>query len=202
MWGDFMNCSSCGARYLCSLETEPNSFECVSTLTRYDIKKEKDCDERGVLPVVHLNRRAGQLESSLKKERQSETDMKEARKKLLECFPGSFINEMDEFVAHPRTNQYFILRDCKTVEAVEAKVLEYLSRSAFKSQPYSQEWRNRRLHEFMLAGINAFLNTDFSYEDMELIYTYMGSGINHDLMIVFIDHDMSMKWLRNHIPEN
>ena len=127
------------------------------------------------------------------KERQSAADMKEAREKLLECFPGSFINEMDEFIAHPRTNQYFILRDCKTVEAVEAKVLEYLSRAAFKSQPYSQEWRNRRLHEFMLAGINAFLDTDFSHEDMELIYTYMGSGI---------DHDMSMKWLRNHISEN
>lgn len=197
-----MNCSSCGARYLCSLGTEPNSFECVSTLTRYDIKKEKDCDERGASPVVYFNRRAGQLESSLKKERQSAADMKEAREKLLECFPGSFINEVDEFIAHPRTNQYFILRDCKTVEAVEAKVLEYLSRAAFKSQPYSQEWRNRRLHEFMLAGINAYLDTDFSYEDMELIYTYMGSGINHDLMLVFIDHDMSMKWLRNHIPEN
>lgn len=136
------------------------------------------------------------------KERQSAADMKEAREKLLECFPGSFINEVDEFIAHPRTNQYFILRDCKTVEAVEAKVLEYLSRAAFKSQPYSQEWRNRRLHEFMLAGINAFLDTDFSYEDMELIYTYMGSGIKHDLMLVFIDHDMSMKWLRNHISEN
>ena len=54
----------------------------------------------------------------------------------------------------------------------------------------------------MLAGINAFLDTDFSHEDMELIYTYMGSGIKHGLTLVFIDHDMSMKWLRNHIPEN
>ena len=136
------------------------------------------------------------------KERQSAADMKEAREKLLECFPGSFINEVDEFIAHPRTNQYFILRDCKTVEAVEAKVLEYLSRAAFKSQPYSQEWQNRRLHEFMLAGINAFLDTDFSYEDMELIYTYMGGGIKHGLTLVFINHDMSMKWLRSHISES
>lgn len=197
-----MNCRTCRVRSLCLLTTEPNSLECVETLTKYSDENGKDYDERGVSPVVYFNRRAGQLESSLKKERQSATDMKEARKKLLECFSGSFINEMDEFIAHPRTNQYFILRDCKTVEAVEAKVLEYLSRAAFKSQPYSQEWRNRRLHEFMLDGINAFLDTDFSYEDMELIYTYMGSGINHDLMLVFIDHDMSIKWLRNHISEN
>ena len=59
MEGDFMNCSSCEARYLCSLRTEPNSFECVSTFTRYCcIKKEKECDERGVSPVMYFNRRA------------------------------------------------------------------------------------------------------------------------------------------------
>lgn len=60
MEGDFMNCSSCGARYLCSLRTEPNSFECVLAFTRYCIKKEKDCDKRGVSPVVYFNRQAGQ----------------------------------------------------------------------------------------------------------------------------------------------
>ena len=130
------------------------------------------------------------------KKRQSTADMKEARTKLLECFPGSFINARDEFIAHPRTN------NCQTVEDVEAKVLEWLSRPAFKTQPYSQEWRNRRFHEFMLAGVNAFLDTDFSEDDMELIYTYMGGGIKHGLMMEFIDHDMSMMWLRNHIPEN
>ena len=116
--------------------------------------------------------------------------------------PGSFINDREEFIAHPRTNQYFILWDCKTVEAVEAKVLEYLSRAAFKTAPYSQEWRNRRFHEFMLSGVNAFLDTDFSEEDMELIYTYMGSGIKRGLTLAFIDHDMSMKWLKNWISEN
>lgn len=137
-----------------------------------------------------------------KEERQNAADMKEAREKLLECFPGSFINVRDEFIAHPRTNQYFLLNNCQTVDDIEAKVLEWLSRPAFKTQPYSQEWRNRRFHEFMLAGVNAFLDTDFSEDDMELIYTYMGGGIKHGLMMEFIDHDMSMMWLRNHIPEN
>lgn len=136
------------------------------------------------------------------KERQSAADMKEARAKLLECFPGSFINSRDEFIAHPRTNQYFLLNNCQTVKDIEAKVLEWLSRPAFKTQPYSQEWRNRRFHEFMLAGVNAFLDTDFSEDDMELIYTYMGCGIKRGLTLAFIDHDMSMKWLRNHISEN
>lgn len=133
-------------------------------------------------------------------ERQSAADMAEARAKLLECFPGSFINSRGEFIAHLRTNQYFLLNNCQTVEDIEAKVLEWLSRPAFKTQPYSQEWRNRRFHEFMLAGVNAFLDTDFSEEDMELIYTYMGNAIKHDLTVKFINHDMSMKWLREQFP--
>lgn len=133
-------------------------------------------------------------------ERQSAADMAEASAKLLECFPGSFINIRGEFIAHLRTNQYFLLNNCQTVEDIEAKVLEWLSRPAFKTQPYSQEWRNRRFHEFMLAGVNAFLDTDFSEEDIELIYTYMGNAIKHDLTVKFINHDMSMKWLREQYP--
>ena len=133
------------------------------------------------------------------KERQNAADMKEARAKLLECFPGSFINARDEFIAHPRTNQYFLLGNCQTVEDIEAKVLEWLSRPAFKTQPYSQEWRNRRFHEFMLAGVNAFLDTYFSEEATDVIYTYMGGDIKHSLMMEFIDHDMSMKWLRGKV---
>lgn len=133
-------------------------------------------------------------------EQQSTADMAEARAKLLECFPGSFINSRGEFIAHLRTNQYFLLNNCQTVEDIEAKVLEWLSRPTFKTQPYSQEWRNRRFHEFMLAGVNAFLDTDFSEDDMELIYTYMGNAIKHDLTVKFINHDMSMKWLREQYP--
>ena len=136
------------------------------------------------------------------KERQSAADMEEAHAKLLECFPGSYINVRDEVIAHPRTNQYFLLNNCQTVEDIEAKVLEWLSRPAFKTQPYSQEWRNRRFHELMLAGVNSFLDTDFSEEDMELIYTYMGCGIKHSLMLDFIDHDMNMKWLRDRVAES
>lgn len=47
-------------RSLCLLTTEPNSLECVETLTKYSDGNGKDCDERGVSPVVYFNRRAGQ----------------------------------------------------------------------------------------------------------------------------------------------
>lgn len=125
-----------------------------------------------------------------------EKDMQEARKALLASFPGSFINHLDEFIAHQRTNQYFILADCKTPEDIEAKVFEWLSRPAFKTAPFSQEWRNRKLHEFILNGINAFLDTSFTEDDMEIIYGRLGNAINHSLTMEFIAHGMDVAWLK------
>lgn len=62
-------------------------------------------------------------------------DMMKARKKLLISFPGSYINSRDEFIAHPRTNQYFLLADCVTAEDIQAKVLEWLSLGPSRRSP-------------------------------------------------------------------
>lgn len=86
--------------------------------------------------------------------------------KLQRCFPGSYITDRNELIVHPRTNQYIILENIGTEDAIKAKVLEWLSRAAFKTAPYSQEWRNRKFHKYMRDGINAFLDTDFSEDDM------------------------------------
>ena len=77
-------------------------------------------------------------------------DMREAREALLLSFPGSFVNERNEFIAHLQSNQYFILSNCEYPEDIDCKVLEWLSRAACKGQPYSQEWRNRKYRKFML----------------------------------------------------
>ncbi len=55
-----MNCRTCRVRSLCLLTTEPNSLECVETLTKYSDGNGKGCDERGASPVVYFNRRDGQ----------------------------------------------------------------------------------------------------------------------------------------------
>ncbi len=122
--------------------------------------------------------------------------LQEARAALLEAFPGSFINERDEFIAHPRTNQYIILKDCKAPEDIEAKVLEWFSRPAFKTEPYSQAWRNRKFQAFMREGVNKFLDTSFSMDDMAVIYERLGNRIHHDLTMEFIAHDMDIGWLK------
>lgn len=118
------------------------------------------------------------------------------RLKLLAAFEGSFFNEQDEFIAHRYSNSYFIFRNCETELDVQCKVLEWLSRPAHKGIPYGQEWRNKKFRKFMLDGINMFLHTDFSFDDMEDIYTYLGNACNHQRTIDFIENNYSMQFFK------
>lgn len=98
--------------------------------------------------------------------------------KLLQSFPRSFVNHNGEFIADLKTNQYFNLVDVENEFQCSCKVLEWLSRSASKGEPYRTHLKNREYQDKMLRGINAFLGTEFSHEDMELIYQGLGNGIN------------------------
>ena len=126
------------------------------------------------------------LRCRLKKCQPEYSDMKETRETLLSCFPNSFINDEDEFIAEPRWNQYFILSDCEYPEEVDCKVLEWLSRSASFTTPYATNWRNERYHKKMQNCINDFLDTNFSEEDFETIYIALGNAINHEKTMEFI----------------
>ena len=44
----------------------------------------------------------------------------------------------------------------------------------------------------MLKGINDYLNTNFDFDDMEIIYTYLGNGVNRPLTIAFIESGYDM----------
>ena len=111
----------------------------------------------------------------------------EVIKKLCNSFSGSFINDEGEFIAHVKGNQYFILRTCETELDVKCKVLEWFSRGAYKTDPYRTEKKNDEFHEFMLNGINKFLDTEFDTLDIEEIYTYLGNACNHEKTIAFIE---------------
>lgn len=76
--------------------------------------------------------------------------------KLMNCFPNSVVTSKVEFIAHIRSNTYFILKDCKTEMDVKCKVLEWLSMAAYKTEPYSTKESNDKFHKFILQGINDF----------------------------------------------
>ena len=120
-------------------------------------------------------------------------DWKEiCRLRLLWDFEKSFFNERDEFIADRYSNTYFIFGDCESEEDVQCKVLEWLSRSASKGMPYKQEWRNKRFRKKILDGINMFLRTNFSEEEMETIYTFLGNACNHERTLLFIKSGFDM----------
>lgn len=122
-------------------------------------------------------------------------DKWEISKKLMSCFPNSFINYQGEFIAHREANEYFILDNCKDELEVKCKVLAWFSRGAHKTAPFGTR-KNKEFHKFMLDGINAFLDANFTEDDMDLIYTYLGNDCNRKLCVKFIESDYDMNVLK------
>lgn len=119
-------------------------------------------------------------------------------KDLFSAFPNAFINHNLEFVAEPnkRVNSYFCLIGCHSRMEVSAKVLEWLSRESCYSLHYSTDRKNDMVHEYHRNGINRFLGTDFTREDLKLIYEKLGNAINHNLTLEFINSGYDMEILR------
>lgn len=107
---------------------------------------------------------------------------------LFGAFPNAIMNRNLEFVADPnrRVNSYFRLDNCETRTDAIAKVLEWLSREACKSEHFRVKWRNDQVHEYHLNGINTFCGTGFSKDEMRQIYTYLGNCCNHQKTLRFI----------------
>jgi len=53
-------------------------------------------------------------------------------KKLLNCFPDSYINNNLEVILIPKTNTYFSLKGCSTKRDIVAKVLMWCTRDISK----------------------------------------------------------------------
>lgn len=112
------------------------------------------------------------------------------------CFPNSVINHNGEFIAHIKSNTYFILKNCNSEMDVKCKVLEWLSRPAYKTEPFNSKRSNDEFHRFILKGVNQFLDTDFKEDDMEMIYTYIGNACNHKKTIMFIESNYDKSVLK------
>lgn len=124
---------------------------------------------------------------------------------LLASFPNSTLlynkNEENEVlqlevVVHQRSNTYVGLTDCKNVTGLKRCVIEQLSRPITKGVPYSTERKNKEFRESLLKSLNRFLKTNFTMDDMDFIYTYLGNGIRHTIATQFVEHDFDMNWLK------
>ena len=117
-------------------------------------------------------------------------------KKLLKCFPSSYMNHLGECILSEDGNVYLSLKDCETETDIKCKLLESCSRSAGKGQPYRLEKKNIKFRQFVTNGINLYLETNFTIEDMYLIYDKLGNSINHQLTLDFIANNYDIKLLK------
>lgn len=69
------------------------------------------------------------------------------------------------------------------------KVLEWLSRPALKEG-------HKDTREWYLNGINKFLGTRFTHQDIEEIYCKLGNEVNRPLTLKFIDSGYDMEVLK------
>ena len=119
-------------------------------------------------------------------------------KKLMLCFVRCecFINYNMEFIAHRKANEYFRLENCETELDLKCKVLEWLSRGAHKTEPFASRKRNEEFHREMREGINRYLGTNFSHEDLSIIYSSLGNRVNHELTKRFIESGYDLNVIR------
>ena len=110
------------------------------------------------------------------------------------AFPKFFINHNLEVIVHPRRNTYFLLKGVETEGDLVAKILEWLSREAAKSV-YKES------QKYHLNGINAFLGTNFSQDDMMEIYTYLGNSCNHKRTLRFIESGYNLSVLTKEVED-
>lgn len=111
------------------------------------------------------------------------------RNRFTAAFPKFFINHNLEAIVHPKRNSYFLLAGIDTEKDLIAKILEWLSREAAKSV-YKESQR------YHLNGINAFLGTAFTQEEMMEIYTYLGNCCNHTRTLRFIESGYDLAVLK------
>ena len=114
---------------------------------------------------------------------------------VMKQFPGSFINHNNELILIPKVNLYVRLEDVNTPTELKYKLLEWCSRSCFKSMPYRYTKKNREYQDDVLRKVNECLDMEFTREQMELIYTKLGNCINHELTMKFVSSGYDMKLL-------
>ena len=116
--------------------------------------------------------------------------------KVMKHFNGSYINQCGELILSDRGNVYFIAIDCKTKNDVICKLLEWCSRAMAKGEPCASEKRNNEWRDNLICGLNNYLKTSFTQEDLYWIYDQLGNRVNHDLTLKFIESGYDLSLLR------
>ncbi|WP_157964939.1 hypothetical protein [Amedibacterium intestinale] len=134
------------------------------------------------MPIVK-NVRSGITDIMLERKKGKSYESNKGRKSIVQVFKYD--------------KQHISLRNVESEVDLKCKVLECCSRDAVKSMPYPTNKGNKLYQDDVRENINIFLNTDFTREDMELVYQRLGNGIRHELTIKFVQSNYDFEVLRS-----
>ena len=113
-------------------------------------------------------------------------------KKAMALLPGSYINRNNELILVPVFNVYTCLDDVGNEDDFKVKLCEWFSRDCCCALRYQSEKRLSQYYERNTMVFNKLCKTDFSVDDMRLIYGKLGNGINRPLAEKFVGNDFAL----------
>lgn len=123
--------------------------------------------------------------------------------KIMVAFKESFVkcnNDGFEIILDSKSNFFFSLENIDSDCELIRRLISSVSR-CYKTEPYEKEWRNRKYQTELMTSFNGFLGTNFTEDDFEYIYTYLGNGCNKPIAIKFIESGYNIEILKQLIAE-
>ena len=123
--------------------------------------------------------------------------------KIMAAFKESFVkcdNDGFEIILDSKSNFFFSLENIDSDCELIRRLISSASR-CYKTEPYEKEWRNRKYQTELMTSFNGFLGTNFTEDDFEYIYTYLGNGCNKTIAIKFIESGYDLDVLKQLISE-
>lgn len=123
--------------------------------------------------------------------------------KIMAAFKESFVkcnNDGFEIILDSKSNFFFSLENIDSDCELIRRLISSVSR-CYKTVPYEKEWRNRKFQTELMTSFNGFLGTNFTEDDFEYIYTYLGNSCNKPIAIKFIESGYDLNVLKRLIDE-
>jgi hypothetical protein len=108
-------------------------------------------------------------------------------KKISKIFPNAFIKlRTEELILDIKRNIFFRLDNIETNLDFDCKIIAYLSRPSHKGL-------TKKEHSYFLKCLNKYFNQNWTFQNMSLIYTYLGNDANRRLCKKFIRNDFNLE---------
>lgn len=108
---------------------------------------------------------------------------------------GGFLIYLDE-----KNRLWFSLEKIESDIELKRRFISVVSR-CYKSEPYRNSKRNIEWQQKHMVAFNKVLGTNFTEDDFEYIYTYLGNGCNKPIAIKFIESGYDLNVLKRLIDE-